>query len=152
MHKLITVLLILISNAAFGQISFAVIGDYGDGSSNEAAVSDMIDSWDVDFVITLGDNNYSSNFDSTADEYIGKDYNQWIYPYIGSYPPGGSSDSLNKFFPSPGNHDNNGTSDIADLQAYLDFFTLPNNERYYDFVRGKVHFFSMKSISAEPDG
>ena len=152
MHKLITVLFILISSVTFGQIKFAVIGDYGDGSSDEAAVSDMIDSWNVDFVITLGDNNYSSDFASTADEYIGKDYNQWIYPYTGSYPPGGSTDGINKFFPTPGNHDNNQTLDIADLQGYLDFFTLPNNERYYDFVQGKLHFFSMNSIVAEPDG
>jgi predicted phosphodiesterase len=150
MHKLITVLLILISNAAFGQIKFAVLGDYGDGSSNEAAVSDMIDSWNVDFVITLGDNNYGSDFASTVDEYIGKDYNQWISPYTGIYP--GSSDGINKFFPSPGNHDYNGTSDISGLQPYLDFFNLPNNERYYDFVKDKIHFFSMNSIVVEPDG
>jgi len=150
MHKLITVLLILISSTSISQTKFAVIGDFGDGSSDETAVSDMIDSWNVDFVITLGDNNYSSDFASTADEYIGKDYNQWIYPYTGIYP--GSSDGINKFFPTPGNHDNNQTLDIADLQGYLDFFTLPNNERYYDFVQGKIHFFSMNSIVAEPDG
>ncbi len=152
MHKLITVLLILISNAAIGQIKFAVLADYGDGSSNEAAVSDMIDSWNVDFVITLGDNNYGSDFASTVDENIGKDYNQWIYPYTGIYPPGGSANDTNKFFPSPGNHDYNGTSDISGLQPYLDFFTLSNNERYYDFVKDKIHFFAMNSIVVEPDG
>jgi predicted phosphodiesterase len=143
--------LFVLATFCYGQ-KFAVIGDYGDGSTNEAAVSDMIDSWNVDFIITLGDNNYGADFAATVDDNIGRDYNQWISPYSGVYPPGGSSDGINKFFPSPGNHDNNQTLDIADLQPYLDFFTLPGNERYYDFVKGKIHFFSMNSIVAEPDG
>ena len=29
---------------------------------------------------------------------------------------------------------------------YLNYFTLPNNERYYDFVRGPVHFFASTAI------
>ena len=134
------------------QIKFAAIGDYGKGASAEADVSDMIDSWNVDFVITLGDNNYNNGYASTIDNNIGKDYNQWIYPYAGSYPPGGCPDGINRFFPSPGNHDNNNTSSIADLQPYLNYFTLPNNERYYDFVWDNIHLFSLNSITAEPDG
>jgi len=134
------------------QVRFACIGDYGKGASAEADVSDMIDSWNVDFVITLGDNNYNNGYASTIDNNIGKDYNQWIYPYAGSYPSGGSPDGINRFFPSPGNHDNNNTSNIADLQPYLNYFTLPNNERYYDFVWGNIHLFSLNSITAEPDG
>jgi hypothetical protein len=143
-------LLFVMVTFCYGQ-KFAVIGDYGDGSTNEAAVSDMIDGWNVDFIITLGDNNYGADFAATVDDNIGRDYNQWIFPYSGIYPPGGSPD-VNKFFPSPGNHDNNQTLDISDLQPYLDFFTLPGNERYYDFIKGKIHFFSMNSIVAEPDG
>ncbi|HEV2762599.1 MAG TPA: fibronectin type III domain-containing protein, partial [Pyrinomonadaceae bacterium] len=34
---------------------------------------------------------------------------------------------------------------------YLDYFTLPGNERYYDFVQGPVHFFMLDSDSREPD-
>ena len=37
-------------------------------------------------------------------------------------------------------------------QPYLDYFTLPGNERYYDFVRGPVQFFVLDSDSREPDG
>ena len=141
----------MFNSILMGQVKFAAIGDYGSGSTDEAAVSDMIDSWNVDFVITLGDNNYNNGYASTIDNRIGKDYNQWIKPYLGDIPLGGSSD-INRFFPSPGNHDNNNTSSIADLQPYLNYFTLPNNERYYDFVWGNIYLFSMNSIIAEPDG
>jgi hypothetical protein len=34
----------------------------------------------------------------------------------------------------------------------LNYFTLPGNERYYDFVKGIVHFFVLNSCSSEPDG
>jgi hypothetical protein len=33
-----------------------------------------------------------------------------------------------------------------------DYFTLPGNERYYDFERGPVHFFMLDSDDHEPDG
>jgi hypothetical protein len=35
---------------------------------------------------------------------------------------------------------------------YLDYFTLPGNERMYDFVWGPVHFFSIDSDEHEPAG
>src|SRR5262249_27441367 len=35
---------------------------------------------------------------------------------------------------------------------YLEYFTLPGNERYYDVVWGDVHFFALDSDSNEPDG
>lgn len=38
------------------------------------------------------------------------------------------------------------------MQPYLDYFTLPDNERYYDFTWGPVHFFAVDSDSDEPDG
>ena len=38
------------------------------------------------------------------------------------------------------------------FNAYLNYFTLPNNERYYDFVQGPVHFFALNSDTNEPDG
>ena len=36
--------------------------------------------------------------------------------------------------------------------AYFDYFVLPGNERYYDFVQGPVHFFMLNSDVREPDG
>lgn len=138
------------------QTKFAVIGDYGNGSQAEADVSDMIDTWNVDFIITNGDNNYDAGAAETIDQHIGRDYNQWIYPYIGSYLPGGSPDNINRFFPSLGNHDW-GTGLTT---PYLNYFELPGNgflntsgnERYYDFVWDNIHFFAIDSDTNEPDG
>ena len=39
---------------------FAVIGDYGNDSADEARVARMVSGWDPDFIITTGDNNYPS--------------------------------------------------------------------------------------------
>ena len=57
--KSILILLIfgLSINQVYTQTKFAVIGDFGYSTSAEADVSNMIDTWNVDFVITLGDNN-----------------------------------------------------------------------------------------------
>jgi hypothetical protein len=38
------------------------------------------------------------------------------------------------------------------VQAQLNYFSLPGNERYYDFIRGPVHFFVLDSDGAEPSG
>src|SRR5205085_5882749 len=55
----------------------------------------------------------------------------------------------NAFFPTLGNHDWT-PNDYP--QPYLNYFKLPGNERYYDFVRGPVHFFNIDSDPREPDG
>src|SRR6185369_14391450 len=53
-------------------VRFAVVGDYGEDNSDEAAVAKLIASWNPDFVITTGDNNYPSGAASTIDTNIGK--------------------------------------------------------------------------------
>ena len=126
-------------------LRFAVIGDYGDGSEAEGDVAALVKSWDPDIIVTTGDNNYSDGSADTIDENIGQFFREFIYPYKGSYPGGGQ---VNRFFPSLGNHDWN----TPDAQPYLDYFTLPGNERYYDFTWGPVHFFIIDSDSNEPDG
>jgi hypothetical protein len=126
-------------------VTFAVIGDYGTGKQNEADVAALIKSWNPDLIITTGDNNYPDGEASTIDEHIGQFFHEFISPYYGSFGEGGE---VNRFFPSPGNHDWH----AKDLQPYLDYFTLPGNERYYDFTWGPVHFFAIDSDSDEPDG
>lgn len=124
---------------------FAAIGDYGFAGNPERDVALLVKSWDPDFIITLGDNNYDSGDSSTIDQNIGQYYHSYIGNYRGRYGP---SASTNRFFPSLGNHDyytRNG-------EAYRDYFTLPGNGRYYEFVRGDVHFFALNSDPAEPDG
>ncbi|MFN8377691.1 MAG: metallophosphoesterase [Anaerolineae bacterium] len=124
---------------------FAVIGDYGKASQPEADVAALVASWSPDFVVSAGDNNYPLGEAGTIDANIGQYYHAFIAPYQGAYGPGASE---NRFFPVLGNHD--WYTDAA--AAYLDYFTLPGNERYYDLVRGPVHLFVLDSDSSEPDG
>lgn len=126
-------------------LRFAVIGDFGEGNQAELDVSNLVKSWQPEFVITVGDNNYPSGAAETIDDRIGKYYHEFIFPYMGAF---GSGANINRFFPTLGNHD----WDTARAQAYFDYFTLPGNERYYDFVWGPVHFFAVSSDSREPDG
>ena len=44
------------------------------------------------------------------------------------------------------------TGTLQNMQPYLDYFTLPNNERYYDFTWGDLQFFMIDSDENEPDG
>jgi len=93
----------------------------------------------------VGDNNYPDGEASTIDENIGQYFQAYIYPYRGTYGPGAQQ---NRFFPALGNHDwNTGT-----IEAYLDYFELPGNERYYEFQAGPVHFYVLDSDPHEPDG
>src|ERR1051326_2929714 len=95
------VLVSLIGTSGFCQpVVIATIGDYGSGSSYAGAVADLVKSWNPDFVLSLGDNNYGgTNYIDTA---IGQFYHDFIYPYVGNYGAGASS---NRFFPVLGNHD-----------------------------------------------
>ncbi|MHA2100020.1 MAG: metallophosphoesterase [Candidatus Kariarchaeaceae archaeon] len=151
-------LCIIFNSVLVGQVRFASIGDYGRDSWRLQAVSDLIDSLEVDFIITLGDNNYNYGEASTIDKNIGKYFNEYIYPYFGTYQPGGNPDGINRFFPSPGNHDHHNLFNMIYLQPYLDYFDLTpyysssGNERYYDFIWENVHLFSVNSIAIEPDG
>lgn len=159
------------SQSATDGIRFAVIGDYGSGAQDELNVANLVKSWQPDFIITVGDNNYPLGEAATIDQNIGQYYHDYIYPYTGTFKAELSSSlplstqaitpvlflpliygppitSINRFFPVLGNHDWY-TSGAA---PYLAYFTLPGNERYYDFIRGPVHFFAIDSDSSEPDG
>jgi hypothetical protein len=124
---------------------FAAIGDYGSDDQAEEDVANLILSWHPDFIITLGDNNYPNGAAQTIDNAIGQYFHSFIYPYEGRFGEGADS---NRFFPCLGNHDvltENG-------QPYYDYFSLPGNERYYDFVWGPLHFFALNNNDGEPDG
>ncbi len=126
-------------------IFFAAIGDFGNDSNAEAAVAELVDSWSPEFIITMGDNNYPNGEAETIDENIGQYYHHYIGNYQGTY---GEGSLENRFWPSPGNHDWN----TPGLEPYLDYFTLPGNERYYDVDMGLVHLFAIDSDSDDPDG
>ena len=124
---------------------FVIIGDYGVSGPAEARVASLVTSIQPDFVITTGDNNYPSGAAQTIDENIGRYFQAFIAPYHGAF---GSGAQQNQFFPSLGNHD----WYTAGAKPYLDYFSLPNNERYYDVVRGSVQLFALDSDPSEPDG
>lgn len=123
-----------------GATRFAVIGDFGADTAAEAAVAALVHSLDPDFVATVGDNNYPKGEARTIEANIGRHYGR----YIGRT----GENSTNRFFPALGNHD--WSTDAA--RAYLDYFDLPGNERYYDVRRGSVHLFVVDSDAREPDG
>ena len=153
-----------------GPIRFAVIGDFGSGNQDEQDVADLVASWDVDFIITTGDNYYLSargfggNGLNQYDNSVGKFYCHYLKdtaePNTGllDCPPERQSKSTNRFFPTIGNHDRTDTVPPG-ISNYLDYFTLPGagianssgSERYYDFVQGPVHFFAIDSDTARRD-
>ncbi|RZL13487.1 MAG: T9SS type A sorting domain-containing protein [Hymenobacter sp.] len=143
--RLLLVLLLCAGGPTAWAQRFAAIGDYGFMGAPERDVANLVKSWNPDFIITLGDNNYDVGDSATIDQNIGQYYHEYIYNYKGRYGPKTFSD---RFFPSLGNHDyytRNG-------EAYRDYFTLPGNGRYYELVRGDVHLFAVNSDPAEPDG
>ncbi|NJM05931.1 alkaline phosphatase [Candidatus Gracilibacteria bacterium] len=130
---------------ASATLRVALIGDYGMAGEPVAAVAALVDSWQPDFVVTLGDNNYPDGTSDTIDANIGQYYQHYIAPYRGQYGPGASE---NRFFPVLGNHD----WVVGYPEPYLSYFALPGNGRYYEFVRGPLHFFMLDSMPGEPDG
>lgn len=144
---LFLLLLILLNISSSLAQKFGVIGDFGNDSSHELDVANMIKNSNPDFIVTVGDNNYEDGEASTIDQNIGKYFADWIFPYSGSF--GDDTATTNRFFPVPGNHDWDSQSD---LDPYLDYFTLPHNEYYYDFVWGDVHFFMIDSDPRTADG
>jgi hypothetical protein len=135
------------------RLTIGVIGDYGAAYaggasfSNEQAVANLIKSWNADFIITTGDNNYPNGEASNIDTNIGQFFHEYIYPYAGTFGEGATS---NRFFPSIGNHE--WPFGVSGLAPYLDYFTLPGNERYYNHRHGPVEFFACVADQQEPDG
>lgn len=130
---------------------FAVIGDYGDNSAAEAEVAALVAGWVPDFVITTGDNNYPDGEAKTIDRNIGQYYSAFIGNYSGDYGPGSPT---HRFWPSLGNHDWHAISCGATGCGgpYLQYFTLPGNERYYTVDYGLVRLYALDSHGQEPDG
>jgi hypothetical protein len=128
-------------------VIFAVIGDYGLNGDPEKKVADLVKSWNPDLIITTGDNNYFKGESSTLKENISFYYSDYIYNFDAplDYQCNGKAfkEKTNRFFPSPGNHDDNITEHLV---PYLNFFTLPGIEIYYSFSWGPVSFFSLNSL------
>ncbi len=126
----------------FGQ-RFTIISDIHGATVATNEVSQLVKSWNPEFIICCGDNNYACNMN--IDNQVGQYYCEFISPYTGLF---GLGDTVNRYFPAIGNHD----TDCTGISNFLSYFTLPGNERYYDFVKGDVHFFCLNSNYDEPDG
>ena len=118
-------------------VGFAAFGDYGpDGSgTGTSAVAQLVNNRAPDFIISLGDQCYGSAPPIATQ--VGKYYSSWV--------------TEQRFWPSLGNHEFADACGGRRASGYYSYFDLPNNERYYDFVRGPVHFFVLNSAT-EPDG
>lgn len=133
------------SKQSAGTVDFAVIGDFGRAGTQEQEVADLVKSWQPDFIVTTGDNNYPDGLAETIDGNIGQYYADYIGNYRGSYGKGAAE---NRFWPVLGNHD----WLAENAQPYLDYFTLPDKAYYYTFTEGPVQFFMLDSNKQTPDG
>jgi len=126
-------------------IHFAVIGDYGQAGIGEKEVSDLVHSWNPDFIITVGDNNYPDGVAATIDQNIGQYYHDFIFHYTGEYGPGSK---INRFFPSLGNADWTATT------PNLTWITLSYLEMSASTISlgAPVEFFAIDSDYHDPSG
>ncbi|NPA92610.1 MAG: alkaline phosphatase [Chloroflexi bacterium] len=115
-------------------VRFAIIGDYGQAGYTESRVARLVHSWEPDFILTVGDNNYPEGSAKTIEANIFQYYGADIYAH--------------RFFPALGNHD----WGYGDISPYLAYLHPLGNGRYYDFAWGPVHIFVLDSCPPEPDG
>ena len=100
--------------------TFAVVGDFGSGNGNEAAVASMIASWHPDFVLTTGDNAYPLGSAALLDRDI--------------FGPYAAVMRASAWFPALGNHDVKADGGRPELEA---FHSL-GNERWFRFIWGNA--------------
>jgi tartrate-resistant acid phosphatase type 5 len=157
------------ARAQSSTVTFAALGDYGSGDKYEGAVATIISSWNPDLILGLGDSYYvdaGGTGDQKYDLSVGAFYCNFlkdIHTLTGTFCPTGQA-LYNKFFPALGDHDYEDAGITNGLPTvYTNYFNLPgngyisssNNERYYDFIYGPVHFFVLNTYGGtggEPDG
>jgi hypothetical protein len=143
------------------QLTFFVIGDYGDGSEAQRAMAGAM--WNefrrregagepVRFVLTTGDNIYGDFNGAPGVPHSGSADADWepkfFTPYrelLGQIP----------FLPSIGNHDGNASENRGDLATYLDNFFFPRNKpaRWYEYhFGGLADFFALDSSENTTSG
>jgi hypothetical protein len=109
------------------RFTFAVVGDFGSGTSHETAVASLIRSWHPDFVLTVGDNAYPLGSKALLDRDI-------FRPYAAVMRE-------SAWFPTLGNHDVKADNGKPELEA---FHSL-GNRRWYRFTWGNAAFVVLDS-------
>jgi hypothetical protein len=171
-HFVVLALVIAGHGESRGATVLAAIGDYGERGDGGQYVANMVasNSWQTEYVVTLGDNN-SANVEVGAgdwEEILGARYGQFMKARSGPAPnpyPHQTS-VVQRFFPIVGDHDI-GLSNASGISGYVDYFhtdagspvgRLPagihtNAESYYDFElpiqggAGSIRIFAMDSES-----
>ena len=124
---------------------FAIIADMVD-NTGLANVASMVKGWNPAHILTAGDNDNLNHTDYEST--VGQHFHQYMAPYLGDW--GAGSTTGNRFWPAMGNHDWESSRGSAD---YTDYFTLPNNERYYNVkLDANTEFFMLDSDTREPHG
>jgi tartrate-resistant acid phosphatase type 5 len=120
----------------------AVVGDYGMGNADEAAVADLIKARQPLAVITTGDNIYDS---SDYGRMVGSYYCRFIAmaPSTSGCPASAMA-RVNSFFPATGNHD---YSD-AGIDMFHSYFRGLGGRTTYSVTRGDIEFLILDSQRA----
>jgi calcineurin-like phosphoesterase family protein len=116
------------------RFTFAVVGDFGSGTSDERAVASLIESWHPDFVLTVGDNAYPTGSTELLDPDI-------FRPYAAVMRE-------SAWFPALGNHDDAADDGAPEIEA---FHSL-GAERWYRFTWGNAAFVVLDSDKSVAPG
>jgi tartrate-resistant acid phosphatase type 5 len=116
------------------RFTFAVVGDFGSGTSDERAVASLIESWHPDFVLTVGDNAYPLGAPELLD-------NDIFGPYAAVMRE-------SAWFPALGNHDVKADGGRPELEAFHSLGT----ERWYRFTWGNAAFVVLDSDTSVAPG
>ncbi|MGG9971156.1 metallophosphoesterase [Ferruginibacter sp. SUN002] len=134
------------------KLRFMALGDCGTNTSNQYNVKNSFVNYmggkDVDAMLLLGDNAYSSG---TDDQYQSGFFNVYKDDLL----------KYNKLYPSPGNHDygDNSANTGSRSLPYHTIFSFPTNgecggvasgvTNYYSYDIGNVHFVSLDSYGKD---
>jgi hypothetical protein len=117
-------------------VRFIAFGDSGSGGSDQEAVFEQMQTVPFELVLHLGDLAYDSGSPSEIDT----TFFQVYAPILKSFP----------VYPVAGNHDY-ATDDARPFRQAFVLPTIGNQERWYSFDRGNVHFVGLDTerISTE---
>ena len=137
MRLFIIGLVLAAASSAAGAQNFAAFGDYGN-QSGANAVATFVKSRNPDYILSLGDQCYDAA--PALSQQVGGKYGSYV--------------TARKFWPTLGNHEFSDGCGGGTAKGYFSYFTLPNNERYYDVILGNVHLFVLNANTGtrEADG
>ena len=107
--------------------SFAAVGDYGGGSTQETSIANLIGASDSQFIQTLGDNVYPDSQDPD----FSTQYSDFDSRF---YKPYGPAIAAKSIWVGGGNHEY-----YSGDRSYWNNFWMPNNEQWYSYDWGDAH-------------